>query len=635
MKGFIQLLEEKKKTLAMLFGRMNPPTAGHEDNVNGLKKLAKTHRADHLVIASHSHDAKKNPLDAETKMKHLKRAFPDTNVTTSSKEKPTILHHASEAHKKGYTHLVVAGGGDRAHEYHKLLNRYNGVTGHHGYYKFDHISVKSTGERKKGVSGTDMRKHAQEGNYEEFKKHAPSHISKNEKHAKELYHDTRAGLGIHEDTMYGKFKAIFITGGPGSGKDIVIREAIAAQHAVELNTSQMIAYLGDKQKLSEASSDIRREAIRNRSTLIINGTADNYDAIDYIKEELEELGYSTMMVYVDTTNGTSILRNEGLRRMVAESVRLEKWQKAQVNKIKFHDIFDDFNLFENNSDLTSIEESITDVCGHVTEFLNNKNLNESAANWLLNNHWKMMNLNEQAELLIKLDEGDNDDRQNKTVANKMVYETRGNSKRTISGLDGSNNSGRCRLHNRFINENNCPTCQIERKKGKIDSIKDGDVESNSSYIFKTYEEKEGPSLKTNPEPKVPAFQKDKEVVKARKSAALPNPNMRVRQPGIGPEYDTRGQGTVYPMSGLGNMTYREQVDNKYKQEAAEAPTKKFSEFRVSKVNEAIDDPGASDMGVSGTAGNATAKEPMETLSSKTANVTTGIKIRKKKRQGEE
>ena len=55
---------DKKKSVAVLFGRMNPPTSGHEENVEGLKKIAHQHNADHLVIASHSHDAKKNPLSS-------------------------------------------------------------------------------------------------------------------------------------------------------------------------------------------------------------------------------------------------------------------------------------------------------------------------------------------------------------------------------------------------------------------------------------------------------------------------------------------------------------------------------------------------------------------------------------------
>ena len=61
---------EKAKTAAVLFGRMNPPTAGHEENIKELKKIAGQHHADHLVIASHSQDAKKNPLTPAQKTKH-------------------------------------------------------------------------------------------------------------------------------------------------------------------------------------------------------------------------------------------------------------------------------------------------------------------------------------------------------------------------------------------------------------------------------------------------------------------------------------------------------------------------------------------------------------------------------------
>ena len=192
--------QDRKKSVAVLFGRMNPPTKGHEENVNGLKKIAQQHDADHLVIASHSHDAKKNPLSSADKVKHLKRAFPDTNITTSSKEKPTLFHHLSDLHKKGYTHVILAGGSDRADELHRLKD-YNGKEGKHGYYNFKSITTQNTGERKQGVSGTDMRKHASNNDFASFRKGLPSKLAGHEGHAKELFHDTRRGMGIHENVL--------------------------------------------------------------------------------------------------------------------------------------------------------------------------------------------------------------------------------------------------------------------------------------------------------------------------------------------------------------------------------------------------------------------------------------------------
>ena len=200
MKSFTKFLAEgKDKTAVLLFGRMNPITSGHEENVNAAHDLASKHDGHLHVVASGSHDAKKNPLSPEQKQKHLQRAFghlDNTTITTASKAHPTIMHHASEIAKTGAKHLVIAGGSDRAEEYKTLLHKYNGVQGKpHGEYHFDSITVKNTGERKAGVSGTDMRNHASSGNYGKFKAGLPSKIKKSEAHSREMYKDVRSGMG--------------------------------------------------------------------------------------------------------------------------------------------------------------------------------------------------------------------------------------------------------------------------------------------------------------------------------------------------------------------------------------------------------------------------------------------------------
>jgi hypothetical protein len=203
MKSFLTYItEEKEKTGVLLFGRMNPITSGHEENIMGAHELASKHDGHLHVVASHSHDAEKNPLSPEQKQKHLQRAFghlDSTTITTASKAKPTIMHHASEIAKTGVKHLVIAGGSDRAEEYKTLLNKYNGVTGKpHGDYHFKSITVANTGERKKGISGTDMRNHASSGNYGKFKAGLPSKIQKNEKYSRDMYNDVRSGMGAKD-----------------------------------------------------------------------------------------------------------------------------------------------------------------------------------------------------------------------------------------------------------------------------------------------------------------------------------------------------------------------------------------------------------------------------------------------------
>jgi len=203
MKTFSSFItEEKGNTGVLLFGRMNPITSGHEENVVAAHKLAKESDGHLHVVASGSHDEKKNPLSPEQKQKHLQRAFghlDNTTINTASKSHPTIMHHASEIAKTGVKHLVIAGGSDRAEEYKSLLNKYNGVKGKpHGEYHFDSITVKNTGERKAGISGTDMRAHASNGNFGKFKAGLPSKIQKNEKYSRDMYNDVRKGMGVND-----------------------------------------------------------------------------------------------------------------------------------------------------------------------------------------------------------------------------------------------------------------------------------------------------------------------------------------------------------------------------------------------------------------------------------------------------
>ena len=200
---FIDYLQEATEKHGVLaYGRMNPPTKGHEQVINKVHEVAKAHNAVHKVVLSHSHDTNKNPLPADVKVKHAQHAFPGTHIEAATKEHPTILHHASEMAKQGVKHLHVVAGSDRVEEYHKLLHKYNGIAGKHGHYKFKSITVHSSGERDPdaegtaGVSGTKMREHAAAGRKNKFHAGLPSGMKHEHKEA--LYHDLRHHMGIHE-----------------------------------------------------------------------------------------------------------------------------------------------------------------------------------------------------------------------------------------------------------------------------------------------------------------------------------------------------------------------------------------------------------------------------------------------------
>jgi hypothetical protein len=201
IKRFLSYItEQQEKHAVLLFGRMNPPTSGHEENVNAVISHAKKIGADAHVVASRSTGAKtkkgpnKDPLTPEQKQTHLKRAFPGASTSVADAEHPSIFHQVKRLHKMGYTHLSIAGGGDRAGEYERI-KQYHGPEGKDTEHRFKSVSVVNTGERKKGISGTDMRNHAEAGHYEKFKQNLPSAIRGHEQHAKELYNDVKKGLG--------------------------------------------------------------------------------------------------------------------------------------------------------------------------------------------------------------------------------------------------------------------------------------------------------------------------------------------------------------------------------------------------------------------------------------------------------
>lgn len=191
--------EAAEKTAVLAFGRMNPPTSGHEKLIKKVSEEAKKRNASAHVFVSHTQDKKKNPLSQEDKIKYVKKIAPEgVNVRGSSKESPTPLHAAKQLHDEGHQHLVIVAGADRAQELHDRISKYNG---HPDHYNFKSITVVSSGQRDpdaegvEGMSGTKMREHAAANNHEGFKAGLPKALHP---HAKEIMNKVRAGMNVNE-----------------------------------------------------------------------------------------------------------------------------------------------------------------------------------------------------------------------------------------------------------------------------------------------------------------------------------------------------------------------------------------------------------------------------------------------------
>lgn len=184
------------KTVVMAFGRFSPPTNGHELLIRAVVNTAKEHKADHIIFASRTQDAKKNPLSITQKVAYLRHSFKGVNIVGASEQIRTFIEAVKSLSGK-YDNLVMIAGSDRVPEYESLLSKYNGKD-----FTFKSVKVASAGERDpdsdtaSGMSATKMRQAAAENNFSKFRQGTPTAMSV--AMARRMFYDVRAGMGINE-----------------------------------------------------------------------------------------------------------------------------------------------------------------------------------------------------------------------------------------------------------------------------------------------------------------------------------------------------------------------------------------------------------------------------------------------------
>ncbi len=187
------MYEEKDRHVVFSFGRMNPPTVGHEKLVDKVKQHAEKVGGEAHIYLSKTHDKKKNPLNYDTKHAFAKKAF--GSVIKHTPEGHSNVHGIlKHLHSLGYTHATLIAGDDRVEDYKRIANDYNGPEGD---FNFKKVEVKSAGARDpdaegvEGMSASKMRSLASAGRHKEFKEGLPKNL---QKHHKEVMNTLRGAL---------------------------------------------------------------------------------------------------------------------------------------------------------------------------------------------------------------------------------------------------------------------------------------------------------------------------------------------------------------------------------------------------------------------------------------------------------
>ena len=216
------------------------------------------------------------------------------------------------------------------------------------------------------------------------------------------------------------FKAVFLAGGPGSGKSFVSKKLLSGTGLRVVNSDDIYEYMMTKQGMkldpetifSPAGQSTREKAkaitdrkqashIGARLGLIIDGTGKDVAKYAKTKKMLEDLGYDTMMLFVNTSLDVAQERNL-LRLRSLEAKAVEKmWNAVQQNIMAFQQLFGAANFYvvDNSGGLEdpARQENFNRVQTAISKFINTPSKHREARAWLAAQKPTATNTNEAAQ----------------------------------------------------------------------------------------------------------------------------------------------------------------------------------------------------------------------------------------------
>ena len=203
----------------------------------------------------------------------------------------------------------------------------------------------------------------------------------------------------------GVLKAVFMAGGPGSGKSYVASQIFGIPKSVNVsmpfglktvNSDTEFEFLlkkygfetfgtgkldidkwpdevfdaiagGDEdsetmtvRKKAKLMTKARKETyMEGRLGMIIDGTGHNLSKIKAEKQQLEKLGYDTYMVFVNTSLNVAKQRNQERTRRLPEDILVQSWKDVQKNLGAFQSLFGSNFVIVDNSKFLSAEDALS------------------------------------------------------------------------------------------------------------------------------------------------------------------------------------------------------------------------------------------------------------------------------------
>jgi len=199
----------------------------------------------------------------------------------------------------------------------------------------------------------------------------------------------------------GIFKAIYMAGGPGSGKSYVAFNVIPKSSGLKTINSDDLFELGMKK--NDLDPDLRKgytskhTAVRTKAKqmtgkrqsiymkgrlgLAIDGTGKDFKNIKTSSEMLKSFGYDTYMVFVNTSLEVALERNKQRQRSLPKALVIDSWNRVQNNIGKAQNYFgvNNFIVVDNNN---AGEDVMVKAYKQVQKFLKRPLQNKTAKDWI-------------------------------------------------------------------------------------------------------------------------------------------------------------------------------------------------------------------------------------------------------------
>lgn len=198
------------------------------------------------------------------------------------------------------------------------------------------------------------------------------------------------------------FKAVFMAGGPGSGKSFIVGQTALQPIGFKLINSDVAfeKFLKDagltptpkdiysdkgqqiRDRAKEVTSLKQKLSTEGRLGLVIDGTGKDVSKIAHQKHALEYLGYDSMMIFVNTDIETALARNDARERSLPHDEVRKMWKEVQNNIGKFQNLFSHNMVIVDNSEGHDFKKSTLDAYKRVVKFAKEPPRHPAAKKWI-------------------------------------------------------------------------------------------------------------------------------------------------------------------------------------------------------------------------------------------------------------